>query len=172
MEYICLKCNKEGIKNMGAHLRMAHKMTVDDYDKMIKDGEFNDKIDVEELSEDSVEELVESSNVVTPKDLERNIFPEAVTHVDRPLKDFLGEYDVTEKELIEILRAYKLDSVVSVNQSMNNRIKNAEIKSLELSDGNDVETRDLDVAETLTKKYGFECTAVTSNPKTWVLKKL
>ena len=179
MKMKCLICSKEDIINMGSHLRAAHQMSNDDY--VVWLGKNRDKVGYNEpVSEDddfeeldgTVEELAESSSIVTQKDLEKHILPDVVNHVDRPLKDFLEEHGVTEKEIVEIISAYKKDSIVSVNQSMNNAMKNAEIKALELSDGDSVETIDLYVAEILTKKYGFECNTVTSNPKTWVLNKI
>jgi hypothetical protein len=182
MEYKCLFCGKDDVKNMGLHLKMAHKMTIEDYEKWIEENKDevlkpNTLINNVTESEGNIDEFNEFdeedvSDIITTEDLKRSKFPKIVTFIDKPLKDFLEEYKITEKELIEVIRAYKIDSVVPINQSMSNRIKNAEIKALELSDGDDIETLDLDVAEALTKKYGFKCTAVTSNPKTWILKKI
>jgi hypothetical protein len=170
---ICKICGKGPFSRMDIHLRQTHSMTKEEYDNMEEneneDEIVEDKDDLEEIEED---EIVESK-VVTPHERTTNIFKGAKHEYPRDLDGFLEHFKITEKDLLSLVKRFNEGSSISVTKTMQNNMNSAEAKAAALvkESGNNIKTRNLYVAEILTKKYGFVCTVVTSKPKEWILEK-
>jgi hypothetical protein len=190
----CLVCNKEYKKITALHVR-THGMELDEYALLAESREIhtkesgitkefnmlNDMIsDVEEIENDS---LVQAERVVkyTEEPVETNyeerinsIFKDSIKERDqnRPISEFLTEFDITEKELRQVVRQYKGGNSISISQGLANKAIRAKNIAESLSDRDMVETRDSFTAEILEANYGFTCIEVRSGPpKMWVLHK-
>ena len=98
----CKLCNKEW-KNLGAHVRAAHHITLADYHKT--DAKSNDTGEFAEIDETVVEEakVVEEDPIqpskafVSLKEQEEGLFTPKKFDSNRPLSEFLREFDMDER---------------------------------------------------------------------------
>jgi hypothetical protein len=164
---ICRICNKE-FSNLAVHVRQSHKMTMDEYKS--SGEEFDEFENVEVLTP-------ESTDKISSSDLTKNIFSGSVEEKDpnRPLSEFLSEFDVTEKEVRALIRQFKGGGKITVTQQIQNNQEFGEKNAEQYKDEENVSVTNLYVAEALVTKYNFEVTDVRSakgnRPKTWVLRK-
>ena len=117
------------------------------------------------------EEVVKEKVSITNTEKTKEIFGEQLTNVEKPLQVFLDEFGITEKELRNITKSYKLGDVVNTTQRMKNKKEFGEKSAEELKNLSSVETSNLHTAEALVKKFKFVVESVKANPKTWYLKK-
>lgn len=110
---------------------------------------------------------------VTLEQREENIWGEQERDVERPLSDFLKEFDITEKELREVARRFKTGKPIDVETANANDQKIGEKEAEELKDSvGEIEVFRAETAQELKTKYGF--LGVTSKggpPKSWILMK-
>jgi len=150
----CKICGRE-FKNLGVHVKNAHKMSMDEY---------NTK-DIEEVGE--VEEVQTDS--ITPAQVKEGIFGK---DEDMLLSEFLEMHDITRKELENLVKRYVSGSSIPVTQMQERQSKIALSQAEAFKDQKEVKTNSVSIAENLVKNYNFEVTAVTSGPpKTWHLNK-
>jgi predicted transcriptional regulator len=150
----CKICGRE-FKNLGVHVKNAHKMSMDEY---------NTK-DIEEVGE--VEEVQTDS--ITPAQVKEGIFGK---DEDMLLSEFLELHDITRKELENLVKRYVSGSSIPVTQMQERQSKIALSQAEAFKDQKEVKTNSVSIAENLVKNYNFEVTAVTSGPpKTWHLNK-
>ena len=185
---ICKICNDGKLfTNLGLHLKTKHNMSKLDYETgnyelpkpaNLEEMEMTleDKIDeelVEELKEvdDLEEEIKESkSDSVTPKEIQEGIFGK---EKEITLKEFALQYNMTEKEIRNLVIQYKGGSVIPASQIIKERtesgVKGAEQINESYKSG-EIEITDLYIAEDLMKNKGFKCKTVRRDPvKTWIL---
>lgn len=148
---------------LDVHIRNVHKITPEQY----------------EMYDSNLGEIVEFKHTdpITHTDLIDNIFDGKTkkNSLDEPLKEFLKEFDLTEKDLRAIIHNYKEGKPLPLEQSQ----KLKETKGIEeanrVKDHNVVKTQHIHTAEALEKYHGFKCVAVYSAkgtiPKMWELEK-
>lgn len=149
----CKICGKE-IKNLGAHVRKAHNMSMEEYNAI-----------------DQVEEIETESprDTVTPAQMKEVIFGK---EEDILLSEFLEKNDLTREELMSVVKRYKSGSAIPVTQMQERQNKVAMTQAEAFKDKDEVKVTSVSIAENLVKNHNFEVTAVTSGPpKTWHLKK-
>ena len=120
---------------------------------------------------EETEDKVIDSKLITEKDKIESIFGEPKTNIDKPLNMFLDEFNITEKELRNLIMSYKSGNPIDVELNIKRKAEFGEKSAKELKDLPTVDTTKLATAEALVNKYGFKVTSVTSNPKTWHLKR-
>lgn len=166
MEGSCKICNNDKVhKNLGSHIFTAHGgMKMDEYNRR--------KDEVLEL-----EEIV-PNQPIKPIDQLNNIFDGRVkeTHEDQPLKVFLDEFGLTEKELRSIVTNYKEGKPLPIEHQNKINAQRGFKEAKEKQKQSVVITTNLYAAESLVKDFGFECVGVKSasptSPKVWELKKI
>jgi len=176
----CEICGAEK-KNLILHVRTKHGISMEEYEASISEG----MEELDSIEEGMIQEAVEVTEVVpdkiSPKDRQRNIFAgstEFERDINRPLKSFLDEFEVTEEELRSVTRQYKGGRTISATQNVANKLKLSEKTAKQISDeykdGN-IDVYESEVAGTLVEKFGFKC--VKTVPKTdtsrkkWILSK-
>lgn len=112
----------------------------------------------------------------TPKEMQEKIFGEQEKDINRPLKDFLNEFGVTEKEARETLKKFTTGKRIDPRIQAANYQKIGDEGAEQYKDLEYVKVTDLHIAETLTTKFGFTCTNLIGKkgdtPKTWILEKI
>lgn len=159
---ICKICENK-FSNLSMHVRMKHKMTMEEYEKF--------EVSVEN---DSVfEEAPVESSISTREDRMKSIFNiQESNPSEKTLQSFLDEFTIDEKTLREVVSAYKKDSRVSVTSSLKNKTEWAKSSALKYKDKDFVDVNDVFLAEVLVNEYGFKVLTVKSgNPKTYKLQK-
>lgn len=165
---ICNICKKE-YTNMGVHLRQAHKMSIEDYRKEYPTEEVDEQDEFSDI-EDTKESVVLVEKEEEEKKEEEEIPPTEL------LSDFLDENKLSKKELIAIIENYKTGKNIPAKMIEKRDNQIGEDGAGQFKDKNYAETRNLHIAETLVKQYGFKVVEVTTKghtiPKTWILKKI
>ncbi len=159
----CLICGKE-MKNLPQHVKMAHKMTMEEYQKTV-----NGSGEIEELPEGSTPE----ADSITPNELVNNRFDDKpeLTEEDT-IEKLCKEKDITLKELLSLIRRFKTGSSLDVTQTIKQKIDLGKRGAEALKNEKKVETDNLSIAESLVKDHNFEVITVRSGPpKVWVLEK-
>ena len=163
---LCRVCNKE-FNNLGVHLRKAHKLSMDDYNKdyPIEEPEAQDEFgDI-----DTIENVV----LTEKKEKEEEMVTDDETEL---LLDFLNAHELSKKELLSIIENFKSGKNIPAKMIEKRDKKIGELGAVQLKDQNYVETQNLHVAETLMKEHSFKCATVTTKGgtirKTWCLKKV
>ena len=147
---------------LDVHIRHNHQMNTEEYAKY--DTEAGEIVEFQ------------PSEPIKPVDVINNIFDGKTkeTHVEQPLKVFLKEFELTEKELRAIVTNYKTGKPLPMQhiQKLNEQKGIEEANKLKEHKGI-VTTTNLYTAEALTKYHGFRCIAVKSaqntHPKVWEL---
>lgn len=188
MKQYCKLCNDEKeYKNLQQHLKMAHNMTMEEYSDLY--GGDEDSFEEVDSSDSLIEDQIPKKEEDTPKvtddskivisntERKERIFDEpVVSWEERTIKEFLDGYDMTEEELMALVRKYKTGSALPVNQQIEQKMKLGEKSAEKFKDQNYVETHSLEEAEVLTKNYNFKVLEVRSGKgtqkKTWVLRKV
>jgi len=178
---ICKLCNDDKqYKQLNSHVRLKHKMTIDEYKSKIRirtkhSDDIGEDIKEEELpiiEEEDMATLEEKAIALTPKDIENNIFDVQTKDTERPLLSFLKEFDITEQEVRELIVSFKGGKPISVERQLKQKIDVGSTTAKQKNDLKETSSYDVYEAELLVKDYGFEVTSVTSKPrKTWFLKK-
>ena len=181
----CKVCDAEFKKITVTHIR-THGLEKSDYDALPDLDDNFDEITAPEVSEDTpevvVEEVVEEvaepveDGSITPEERTKHLFEdEIVDSGSKPLSIFLAEFNITERELRNIVKRYKGTNAIPVSQQIENAIRVGDATADELSTQNNVETFSLNVAESLVKKHNFNVVTVrgpkNGKPKTWILEK-
>lgn len=175
----CKVCGRE-YKRIDTHIRTGHSLTKEEYAEL---PEYEEPKVTMELKDDMTEEeakaIIEAQEdeekdtvAVKGQDQIDNIFADSAKDLDpneAPISTILAEFSITYKELRGILKNYTKGTPLDVNQEIERQQKVGMAGAEELKDQSSVDTTVLTVAETLTKKYGFTVTSVTSDPKTWHL---
>lgn len=177
----CNKCGKE-YKRLDIHIKKAHGLTQEEYSEL---PEYEEELKVtmeldDNMTEEEAKAIIDAQEVeedkepIAVKGQEQidNIFADSVEDLDpdkAPISTVLAEFSVTYKELRGILKNYTKGTPLDVNQEIERQQKVGMAGAEELKNQASVDTTVLTVAETLTKKYGFTVTSVTSDPKTWHL---
>ena len=186
----CKVCGKEfkrmtlshlkthGIESMEQYESIGVEKEKDSFDKRKEkkdevipvekvNGIFDDaKLDIKSIDTSNISKVT-----ITPEESTEKIFGKIETNVDKPLKDFLTEFGVTEKELRNIIRTYKDGKPLDVLQDIKRKTEYGENSAESLKDNDKVETKQLAIADALVHKHGFKVEKVTSNPKIWYLHK-
>jgi hypothetical protein len=168
---VCKVCKKEKIKSLDAHLKFCLKkydMTREEYDVLPDDYE---DMSEEVLNMDTIKVQEE-----VPKTREENIFDNVKKRdPERPLKEALKEYNITEQEFHSVMKFWKGQGAIPLDRRMKNKKTKGLAEAEKLSSNQNVETSNVDTAEVLVSKYGFKCLKVQAQqdnkPKIWVLTK-
>ena len=154
----CKICNNI-FKNLGAHVRSKHKMSLAEYDDYIVNSH---KMDIEP----------KGNTKTTGKELEERIWGKQERDVNRPLKEFLDEFNITEEELRSVARQFKTGTRIDVKTDAKNKHEIGLKGALELKGETHVETFNAVTAEILKTEYGFiELQSKGGPPKSWVLER-
>lgn len=178
---ICKLCGAEK-KNMDMHLKFClknHEMTREQYDMLEEYKEPNSTAhELEEMELPETEEVKVVSDKITIDERIDNIYKgtRVESRVENTLGSFLEEFELTEEELMDIVRTYKSGSPQKVTQIIKINQELGAKGAVALKDQTDVETYDLNVAEALVKNHGFVCLRVAPpegkhHKKRWILKK-
>ncbi len=162
---VCKVCGKQFRKITIMHLR-THNMSFEEYDAYNPN---NKKINLEP----------KGNTKVSLEEREENIWGKQERDINRPLKDFLDEFDITEKELREIARKFKSGKPIDVKTNAKNKYevgeKEAEELDRDMKKGEEVKTFRAETADILLNKYHFEVLKCVGKkpdvPKHWVLRK-
>jgi len=142
----CKICDKS-YKNLGAHVRSAHHMSMDEYGLyMVQEAEEGSIEDANE-SDDTLEDVQEE---VTLEDFHESVDVEEAVYSDE-LSDILKEYKISKGELIIILENYRKRK----KGSTPDKVLEVEDVAKNLSTETNPSTINVKVAEILVKKYGF-----------------
>lgn len=163
---ICKVCGKQFKKITIMHVR-THGMSMEEYEAY---DPFSSKINLEP----------QGNTEVTPEEREKRIWGEQERDVNRPLKEFLDEFDMTEVELRQIAKKFVSGKPIDVKTAAENRGKIGEREAEEIANstksGEEVKTHRAETADTLLNKHGFEVLKCIGKkggiPKHWVLRKL
>ena len=159
---LCKICNKK-FKNLGSHLRAKHQMSLEEYDDY---NENSHKMDIEP----------KGNTEVTLEERTERIFGKQERDINRPLKEFLDEFKITEKELREIARKFMSGKPIDVKTSAKNKYEVGEREAEELKEKKEeIKVYRAETADILLNKHLFEvirCVGKKGDvPKHWVLKK-
>ncbi len=139
-------------KNLSAHVRTKHRISMDDYEEIIK----TKTREKEEREEVLVQDVVEQK----PDEL----------------AEILDKYKLSFDDLVDILdKHFEKNEISEEQQQELDKIHSFEDKAEEIArkmvGREKIDTNDLYIAEALSKKFGYKVIDVSSNPKTWHLKK-
>jgi len=169
MTETCKVCGKEYKAITLTHLK-THGLNMEEYESIEVKKE-KDSFDVRKEEKEKVIPIEKEKVTITPEETTEKIFGKPETNVDKPLKDFLTEFGVTEKELRSIIRTYKDGKPLDVIQDIKRKTEYGENSAESLKDNDKIETKQLAIADALVHKHGFKVEKVTSNPKIWYLHK-
>ena len=158
MAEICKVCGKSYKQITAMHVR-THGMNLEQYEAFDPHAP---KKDIEP----------KGNTEVTLEQREENIWGDQERDVERPLSNFLKEFDITETELREVARKFKSGRHIDPKIDAANKEKIAVSEVEELKDKDEVEVFRAETAELLKMKYGF--IGVSSKggpPKSWILRK-
>ena len=177
----CKICGKEW-KNLAAHVRGKHHMSMEEYKKAAIVDDFaemeeENTVKASIIETDLMGDLTEEENIVDSSTIEEDTKP-VVAHMNVQLTenstiiDLMNRYDISFSELLKIFDEYKsgrtkkVMKTIEVNQTFGDK----EAKKLKGKER--VETHDLHTAEALVVNHGYKCLTVRRGPpKTWVLEK-
>jgi hypothetical protein len=162
----CEICNDgKDYNKLANHLRMKHNLSEDEYNQQVGS----------KIVEESFEEVEEDTSVTDPLKIRDNIFD---VPQEYSLEMTLGAYLEKRKfknlaELNSLVDRYMKGSAIDVTYQLKRNEEVGEQGADSLKDQDRVETKNLNIAETLVKKYGFVVTNVSGvKPnKVWKLKK-
>jgi len=173
-----------GFANINAHIRHKHGMSREDYDA-IQEEAFNDvledvvpyKTKEEFLEQPMAEQLKETKkDSITREELYKHMFDNVERkHPDRPLSDFCKEWEISEGELINLVKKYKGEAEIPPLERIKNEEELGEKKAEKIAKALPKTVRTIDPfeAQNLREKYGYQQKEVISakglNPKTYVL---
>lgn len=175
----CEICGSSYI-NLSTHVIQKHKTTMEEYYKLYPHALDSPEIMSDEeadnfFTEEATADITEAkSNVekakITPQEVRDKVFKKDPTMVDEPLSEFLREFEITERELRQIVRQYKTGSAMTALESIERQAEVGEAEAVKLVGKGRVETTNLQTAETLKKKHGYTVLEARHGPpKTWVL---
>ena len=176
----CRICGK-GNKRLDVHVTKGHKTTMDEYYKlypeekdnptMITVDEDEDYFSGNEIKDIPIPDVVEKPKAkITPQEIRDGIYKKDITMVDEPLSEFLKEFELTERELRQIVRQYKTGSAMTALEAIEREAEFGKVEAIKLAGQGKVETTNLQAAETLKKQHGYTVAEVKSGPpQTWVL---
>jgi len=148
-------CGKEMVKGFWFHVK-SHGLTREEYEAKY-------------LSEEVVEEA-ESVEDVQQEDV--------LQQETDPLTKLLGEYNITLAQLRDILnrefseeKEPEKSAAELILEDIKATTDSATKQAMKMAGPDELTTNDLHVAEALDKVCGYYVTKVTSNPKTWHLRK-
>ena len=151
----CAICGKEMTKGFWFHVK-SHGLTREEYEA---------KYSSEEITEE-----VEST-----EDVQQENIPQQEAD---PLTDLLKEYNITLAQLREILDRELSDkkepeksAADLILEDIKATADSATEQAMKMAGPDELTTNDLHIAEALDKVCGYYVTKVTSNPKTWHLRK-
>lgn len=162
---VCELCGSKK-KNLGSHVRQKHNMSMDEYAAVNKESlDLTDETDMAQVP------LKEAGITVTKAELESGILDvEKRFTEDMQVGELLKLKGISLQELGSIISNYINGSsphpVQDVNRNEDVGLKGAK----KLLGQKNVSVTNLHIAEALHKKFGYEVTDVTKNPKTWHLK--
>ena len=169
----CEICGLE-FKNLSAHVRAKHKMTMDEYKEAIKDDD-----DFSEM-EEAVAKVVVTKEVVEDPVVDEVVDKPVVNKMNikitenSTVSNLMTRYDISFTELLNIFDEYKSDRTNQVMKEIetNQTFGEREAEKLKNEDKKILEIRDIFVAEALIKDHGYKCSVVKKGPpKIWVLEK-
>lgn len=150
----CELCGEEK-KNMRLHLIKGHGMEKEEAEEFLANVEKNTP--------------EQNKEVESPKPKEKK------KEFEKTLNEFLEEYEMSETELINVVKNYKYNEPLPVLQVQERDKKLGTNQAKLLKDKEYVETTDLYTSEALVRWYGFKLlatdTAGGTKPKTYKLKK-
>ena len=150
----CAICGKEMVKGFWFHVK-SHGLTREEYEakylseESIEEAESTEDIqqDVSQQEADSLTKLLEEYNITLAQ-----------------LRDILNREFSEEKEPEKSAAELILEDIKATTDS-------ATKQAMKIAGPDELTTNDLHVAEALDKVCGYYVTKVTSNPKTWHLRK-
>jgi len=167
---LCEICDKD-FKNLAVHMRTKHGIA-GPVKKVENLSEMKEMLKEETLQEETLPEIVIDEDKLTTKDRREKLFGKNERDPDRPIREFLDEFGITETELRNITRQYKNGYALSASQSIKAKQDIGIKEAANLAEQSEVETKNIFTAETLEKQYGFAVLEVRSGPpKMWVLRK-
>jgi hypothetical protein len=125
---------------------------------------------------DNIEIPAEDSGI-TQKERIDNVFKGVPKQIDlaRPFGEVIEEYGITEREFVALVNQWKGKGEIPPDLKIAQKENIGSDLAEKYKDQEKVNISNLNAAEVLVKKYGFECLAVKSAtstaPKTWVLQK-
>jgi len=150
----CAICGKEMVKGFWFHVK-SHGLTREEYEAKY-------------LSEGSIEEA-EST-----EDIQQDVSQQETD----PLIELLKEYNITLAQLREILnrefseeKEPEKSAAELILEDIKATTDSATKQAMKMAGPDELTTNDLHIAEALDKVCGYYVTKVTSNPKTWHLRK-
>jgi LEA14-like dessication related protein len=176
MEFImkCKICGNEFKRITFLHTSKMHGMTMDEY------NEYDPNKIVGLDTEVSLDETEEGEEIIsTPMSVSartKRVFDVPLKDSNRPLSDFLVEFQLSEVELRDIVKKHfeKGSESLTVSQRINLNEKTGVTEAEKLKDKNVVRTTNLHIAEALCDKLKthkfFEMDR--TGQKTWVLHKI
>ena len=169
---VCELCSSE-YKNLGSHVRQKHNMSMDEYAAVNEQSlDLTDEIKTIEATNAPQEGSLESAGIiVTRAERESGILDvEKRFTEDMQIGELLKLKGISLQELGSIISQYITGSsphpVQDVSRNEEVGLKGAK----ELLGQKEVSVTNLHIAEALHKKFGYEVTDVTKNPKTWHLR--
>jgi len=150
----CAICGKEMVKGFWFHVK-SHGLTREEYEAKY-------------LSEENTEEA-EST-----EDIQQDVSQQEAD----PLTKLLEEYNITLTQLREILnrefseeKEPEKSAAELILEDIKATTDSATKQAMKMAGPDELTTNDLHIAEALDKVCGYYVTKVTSNPKTWHLRK-
>jgi len=173
---VCKICGKDDLKNLGSHVRAAHKMGLEEYNNTPLDDSFDEMEegavleDAAEIKEDEIPptkiDVTAQERVSGIIDVEKRFTP------DMTVGELLTLKGLTFKELGSIINQYQNGNKPHPSQLAQKNLALGVKGAEELKDMSNPSTTNLHIAEALLKNYGFEVREITRNPKTWHLRKI
>jgi hypothetical protein len=173
---VCKLCEDgKGFSRLDTHLRKKHKTTPDEYYLQFPEEKDNPTMIVVEEEEfngipEQIDEPKEEKSATTQKEIREKLFGVPFSGADRPLQELLDEFEITERELRQIVRQYKTGSAMTALEQVERKAELGKMEAIKLSGSGHVETTKLETAVSLKKEHGYTVVKVKSGPpKTWVL---
>jgi len=179
---LCKLCpeNTTGFANFPVHVRKKHLMSIEDYNS-INETEFNevmDEVAKYKPSKDFIEEKPSMENriSITEEERKKALFDNVIRKKpDRPLNDFCKEFEISETELINLVKKYKGEAEIPVLEQIENKeklaLKNAEKQAQNMPKV--IRTFDAFEAQNLREKFNYRHVETIGRkgvtPKTYVL---
>jgi len=165
MNKFCKICNDEKpYKRLDIHIQNKHNMTLEEYN-------------VFDPTQEEVKEFVPKAPI-SRKEVINNIFDNKAAEsskANKPLREFLKEFDLSEQDLRAIVKNYKEGKPLPYQQQNSLNERNGFSEARKLSSSTIVRTHNLYAAEALEKHFNYKCVTVKSatnnTPKVWVLER-
>jgi len=145
------------------HVKAIHKMTMEQYEEFDPDAPV-----VKEFEPTEPVAIGERVDRIFDGKTKKN-------SLDKPLKEFLEEVDLTEKDLRAIIHNYKEGKPLPLEQVQKFSEQKGADEARKLKDHVVVKTTNIHTAEALEKFHNFKCVSVIGAkgtiPKVWELEK-